>query len=109
MQLGTKNWVIIAGLIIVSNLGTIALTHYVLVKPKVIDLIDAIEKPKILDLQKVMDGSMTQEEFMKKQERVVKSLDTFVANEKGLILLRQCVIGSDGYIDVTKDFSNIKK
>lgn len=109
MKLGARNWAIITGLILLSNLGTIALTHYVLAKPKVIDLVDAIEKPKLQDLQKVMDGNMTQEEFLKKQAGVVKSLDTFLAQEKGLILLRQCVIGSDGYRDVTKDFSNIKK
>lgn len=109
MNLGVKNWAIIVSLVLLSNIGTIALTHYILAKPKVIDLVDAIEKPKVQDLQKVMDGSMTQEDFIKKQESVVKSLDAFLAEEKGLILLRQCVIGSDGYRDITKDFSNIKK
>lgn len=96
-----KEWGAIFLLILLSNAVTLFVTSKVLVqKPKTVDLVGILEDERRADLQKVLDGKMTQDEFVSKHKGIANKVETFINDQGGTILVKQCVLGS-AHEDIT--------
>lgn len=97
-----RDWVIIVLFVFLTNAGTLFLTKkYLVPQIKVCDIVQIVEKERRDDIEKVLNQQMTQEEFVNKHSKIGAKIDAAVANEKGIVLVKQSVMG-DKYEDITK-------
>lgn len=94
-------WASIALLILLSNSVTLLVVQkYMVPKFKVVDLIKVLETDKKGDLQNVLAGKMTQDEYIAKHKDDGKKITDVATAQKGIVLIKQCVLGNN-YDDIT--------
>lgn len=97
-----NDWMAVVVIIFLTNAGTLFLTKKFLVPEiKVCDLVQIVEKERRNDIEKVLNQQMTQEEFVNKHSKIGIKIDAAVAEENGIVLVKQSVMG-DKYEDITK-------
>lgn len=97
-----NDWMAVVVIILLTNAGTLFLTKKFLVPEiKVCDLVQIVEKERRDDIEKVLNQQMTQEQFVNKHSNIGIKIDAAVAEENGIVLVKQSVMG-DKYEDITK-------
>lgn len=96
-----KEWAAIVLLVLFSNALTIfATSKYLIPKPKIVDLVSVLEDGRRADIQKVLEGKMTQDEFAQKHEAIGKKVDAAINAQGVPVFVKQCVMGT-AYEDIT--------
>jgi p-aminobenzoyl-glutamate transporter AbgT len=103
-------WAFVALLVLLSNSITLFVVQkYMTPKFKVVDLIKVLETDKKGDLQNVLSGKMTQDEYIAKHKDDGKKIADVATAQNGIVLIKQCVLGSN-YDDITPIIeSNLSK
>jgi len=98
-----KEWTAVILLIALSNAVTLWATKEYLVpgSPKAVDLVSLFDTPKIGAAKKMLDGGMSEDEFRAEVERRTKLFESIMEDMDGVVLLRQCIVGGNGYDDIT--------
>lgn len=94
------DYVIILALIAVSFAGNLWISeHYLKSEIKVVDVVKLLGSTELME--KVYKGEVSPEEAMSMQVGKAEQLKILLRNEKGIVLLKQCVLGGE-YEDVTE-------
>lgn len=96
-----KEWGMVIILILMSNAATLTVVHkYLTPKTQVVDVVKLLETGRKDDLQNVLAGKMTQDEFIAKYKEVSLKIATTVNAQKNPVFVKQCVLGN-GFEDIT--------
>ncbi|MFA6396546.1 MAG: hypothetical protein WCW84_11325 [Sulfurimonas sp.] len=92
---GKKEWATIVILILLSNAATLFVTSkYLIPKIKVVDIVKLLDEGRRSDLQGVLDGKMTQDDFIAKQKIINSKVENAINSQTGTVLIKQCVMGT---------------
>jgi hypothetical protein len=93
--MGKKEWGAIVILVLLSNAATLFVTSkYLIQKPKVVDVVKILEEGRRDDIKQVLDGKMTQDEFVARHKAISEKVEATINSQGGTVLMKQCVMGS---------------
>lgn len=92
----TKDWIIIVSIILLSSAAQLLIVKKFLIpEVKTVDLVSLLEEERAANIKAVLDGKMTQEQFAENVKNTGTKIDKFISAEKGLVLVKQCVVGNN--------------
>ncbi len=96
-----KEWGIIVLIVLLSNSITLfTVSKFLIPKTKTVDIVSLLEDQRRLDIQAVIEGKMTKEAFITKQKAISEKLHNSINQQDGLVLVKECVMGSS-HEDIT--------
>jgi len=103
--LNYRQWTAVVLLTALSNAGTLWVTKNYLIPqpPKVVDLVSLFDTPKLDAARRMINGELSEAEYREEERRRIERFEAIMRNMEGTVFLRQCIVGGDGYSDITEE------
>lgn len=94
--MSSKEWGGVVILLLLSNAITLFVTSKFLIpKVKTVDIVSILENDRRDDIKKVLEGSMSQDEFVAKHKLISNKFNEIISSQSGTVFVKQCVAGGN--------------